>query len=443
MKNTQKLAACGAIAFALGGCGASGGSPQTPAQANVSANVLQFAVGTANYAGTPALNVVTTYRQPTGGFKPGDSGTLLNSPTLTLPTALSGTPGSPAAYDGTSTIVTGPASSEIGTTSMTSTSQNPGSSNVTTFGQSGGVFGLGIEPFNATAAGDFTPPSVGTMGQPFQVAPYPVPVYDSSTGTDPNQFVAWGGPPAFVLSGSNGDSVVGSPIYPTGTAGISEGIDVFLGITPVPGGSYSLSVLVPANTGNVTQSKSFTLPASLTTLGTATAPTYVPDGSGGGTFAFTMPSGATEAYLEVIDFGPSPPTATTPLSSCNGASTSAPVYYTIETASSGTLTLPDTIGPGGAPSVCTAAQNTSANGGAAAPDDFVAIQVVGFDYPAYEMSYPKSLGNPSPAILGANGEDDITISAAICQQGAAACPPGTLPLLKHRSLHAPTLIRRR
>ena len=79
---------------------------------------------------------------------------------------------------------------------MTSTSQTQGQAGTTatTFGQSGGAFGLGIEPFNSTVKGDPTPPGVNSTGTPFQVAPYPVPIYDNTAG-DPNQLpAAWGAP---------------------------------------------------------------------------------------------------------------------------------------------------------------------------------------------------------------------------------------------------------
>jgi hypothetical protein len=418
MNKIKALITCGAIAFALSGCGASGGSPMTPSQANVSANVLQLAVGTANYAGTTSLNIVTTYRQPSGAEHPGDSGTLLNSPTLTLPAGLPAPAGAGAAYDSSSTVLTGPAAGELGTDSMTFTSQNPGCTPATTtFGQSGGVYGFGIEPFNAIAQADCTPPgSPSDTSLPFQVPPYPIPLYDAldaPTGnTDPNLLIPWGGPPAFKYAGSP-DSIVGSADVPTGTSGVSMGIDVFETITPLAGGSYSLSVAVPANTGTVTQSKSFTLPA-VTVLPLATNPTFVPDGTGGGTLAFTMPAGATEAYVELIDFG----------APSSGA---APVYYTIETTSSGTLTLPDDIGPSGAAS-------TSSG-------DQLVEQVLAFDYPAYESSYPNSSGNPSPTILGASGSDDLSLSAATCTLVGGASCTSSLPLLKRRMMQA-THVRR-
>jgi hypothetical protein len=288
------------------------------------------------------------------------------------------------------------------------------------------------------------------------VAPYPIPLYDT-VSPDANALVPWGGPPAFELAG-NPDSVVGTSanLYPAGTAGVSEGIDVFSGIAPAAGGGYTLAVAVPST--SVTQKAGFKLPGTLTTLGTATSPAYTPNGSGGGTFGFAMPTGATEAYVEVVDYGPAQPAAPAAgLTSCNGwASAGTPVYYTLETTGSGTLTLPSTIGPtapsavfatgaaaGTVPSVCTAAQNTTANAGTATTDDQIAIQVIGFDYPAFESSYPHSLGNPSPAIVGPNGEDDITISAATCQAGATSCT-SSLPLLRRRTaeLQKPGLVIR-
>lgn len=434
LTNVKQSCVVAALALALVNCGGGGpGSPQTPTgQANLSANVLQLAVGTANLFGTSTgLNVVVTYRQPLGGFKPGASGALVSSPTLVVAKPITAAAGALQTYDATSTVTSGPGTKEIGGTAMTSTSQVPGSNSVTTFGQSGGAFGLGIEPFNATAAGDFTVPAVSSIGQPFQVAPYIVPLYDPAvvagtggTNADPNAFVPWGGPPAFLV-GNVPTSIVGNTLVPKGTAGVSEGLDVFQGIAPVASGTYTLTVSIPANTGTVTQSQSFSLPAALHTLGTATAPSFVPDAKGGGTFTVAMPSGATEAYLQITDYGPASGTA------CNTASTAAPVYYTLETTASGALVLPDALGPNATPSVCTASQNAAANAGSATPDDQISIQLIGFDYPVYEMSYPKSLGNPSPAILGPNGEADLTISSAICQAGTTSCT-GVLPLVKAR-----------
>ncbi len=112
-------------------------------------------VGTANLFGdTPAAavvgtNVVVTYRQPTGALNPGASAVLVSTPTLTLPHAIAGVAGAPDTFN--STIAGGPAPGEIGTTSMTATTQSPTANNVTTFGNDGGAFGLGLEPFNYAA----------------------------------------------------------------------------------------------------------------------------------------------------------------------------------------------------------------------------------------------------------------------------------------------------
>jgi hypothetical protein len=452
--NMKTVLTLGAIAFALAGCGSSP-NQTVPNQANLSSNTLQFAVGTANMYGLgTALNVVATYRQPNG-----NSGTLLNSPTITLPVAIPGGSSAGAAGTGYDACSTAPSAPATGETRITSTPQAVLSNAVTSFGQSGGVYGLGIEPFNAQGQGDCTPASTGATGTPFQVAPYPVPLYDSLSPSfagaagDPNAFVPWGGPPAFLLTGST-TSVVGNGNYPAGTAGVSEGIDVFAGIAPVPSGQYTLSLAIPTTTaGTSTPTATFTLPAALTLLGNATAPAYVPGATGGGTFGFVMPTSATEAYLQITDYGPAPDASLTamtpavPTVSCNGSGTGDTiktvgngvgnaVTYTLETTASGTLTLPPTLGPGNpaTPSVCTAAQNTAANGGVATPADQISIQVVAFDYDLFHASYPASLGVANPVITGTHASDNITISPAICQAGVASCT-AALPLLSRRTAY--------
>ena len=394
-----------ALAVGLAACSSSGQNPLTPpTQANVAGNVLQFAVGTANVYGDLAgaggaltgLNVVATYRQPAGATDPGASGTAVNSPTLTLPGALPATAGSAGTVDATSTIATGPAPSEVGKTAMTPTAQVGGSTTLSTFGLSGQVSGLGIEPFNYTSG-----------GAPTTNVPYSVPLYDT-VAMDPNQLgAAWGGPPAFNYTGIVG-SPVGNGTVPAGTSGISEGIDVFASVAPV-GGTYTLSVSVPANTGTTTQAKSATLPAAPTVLPAFTPPVPALDANndGGATFAVTLPVGVTEAYIQIVDIGPSVKGS----SSCNGALATAPIYYTIAVAASGTVALGPLLGPGATPSLCTTALNTTANK-AATPGDQFTVQGIGFDYPIYEASYPQSLGKPAPTILGGRGEDDITISSS-------------------------------
>jgi hypothetical protein len=389
----RKLLAVGVLAgLGLVACQTSGTNPLTPPnQANVNNDVLQLAVGTANVAGqaAPGLNVFTTFRQPNG-----QSAVFVSTPAFTGPFTLPSTAGTPDTFS--STIETGPAPAEVGTATMTGTPQT--GTAASTFGISGGVFGVGIEPFNYNQS-----------GAPSNVAPYVLPLYDP-VADDPNAFLSWGGPPAFDLLG-NGQSPVGSTNEPGGTAGISEGIDVFAQLAPVAG-KYTLSATVNGNTGIVTKTASTSLASTalLAAISAPAAPTV--DGNGGATFAVTLPAGVTEAYLQILDVGPAKN------SSCNTASPSAPIYYTIELTASGPATLADAIGPGAAPSLCTPAQNTAKNSTSTTTvttdGDSFTVQLIGFDYPLYEASYRNQAAvngaSASPKLAGANGQADITIS---------------------------------
>ena len=451
MNKISKLIACGAIAaFALVACGPQNGAnaPAPSQQANLSSNVLQIATGAANIGGAAnaGVNVVVTYRQPAGAQLPGGSATLVNSPTLTLPAAIppgAGVVPAPAGppptflegFDPCSTVAFGSSPSETGTTSITSTSQTPGTSCAaafTTFGQSGGAYGLGLEPYNAVGQGDYAASLLlfgpSADGTPFQVAPYPVPLYDHVV-PDPNQMdAAWGGPPAIVATGSGGDSISGSGFYPAGSAGLPMGIDVFANV-PAAAGAYKLSVSVPANTGTVTQSATYTLPA-VHDLGTAgAAPAFVYDGHGGGTVTLLpFPATSTEAIVEVTDFGAGPgPTANLwyTMVARNGA---AGVGCT----AGGVCTLPDAIGPGGGPSI-------------AAAGDQVVTQVIYVDYPLYELQYGTQAGSSNgvtaPTLLGAVGSADLSISTRTCTLAGGANCNANLPLLHMRSRTTQTLLR--
>ena len=236
---------------------------------NLSANVLQMNVGTANIFGDTApvagINVAVTYRQSgSANCYAGASGALVNTPTLTIPQTLAG---AGATADGFgATIVTGPGPAEIGTKVMTAIPQTVAATNnlaaAQTFGDDGGAFGLGLEPFNyAGALG-----TAGVNGSPASIIPYQVPLYDAidrGGGTDPNQFIPAGGPPAFcAANGIVGCNQAGTYV---GFNGVSEGLDVFE-IAPAVG-TYSLSVLVPANTGAVTASASATMTSAATLAG--------------------------------------------------------------------------------------------------------------------------------------------------------------------------------
>jgi hypothetical protein len=404
----NQLQAAGVLtALALTACSGSGTSPSSVTTVNVSKNVLQLAVGTANiYGDVPAnamtgINVVTTYRQPVGGQAPGRSGTLVNSPTFSGPFVLPATAGTADGYD--STIETGPAPNEVSTSTMSYTPQT--GTTVSTFGISGGAFGIGLEPFNYQSG-----------GQPAEVAPYTVPLYDPVSG-DTNAFVPWGGPPAFDPNG-DGLGVRDGGVYPSGTFGISMGIDPFAGITPVTG-TYTLLVKVPGQGSGFAGSSTATANLTSTALLPAIpAPaTVTADGLGGlSSIPITLPAGVTEAYIQITDLGPDSGADKQP-ASCNGSAVDNPTYYTIYVNASGSATLGDSSGPGTpsapTPSLCTSAQNTTANSATTDGDDFT-ISIIAFDYPQYEASYTNAASTKvvAPTLAGPNGQADISISSA-------------------------------
>lgn len=418
MENTivrKRIAFIGTVtAVAFAGCSSSGTNPQPVTAVNPLQGKLQVAVGTANlFGGTAAaatgLNVVSSFRQVSGQQSVGLSETLVNSPTLTGPMTLPAQTGTADDYG--ATIVTGPTAAEQSSATMTSTPQIDALATTipaTTFGVSNGVFSSGIEPFNETVvSGAGAQPA----GEPITYVPNVVPVYDP-VSSDLNAFIPWGGPPSFDPNGTGRGTRDGNG-EPSSVLGVEEGLDVFEGVVGRTG-TYTLKVVIPtSSTSNGSVSASAAL-ATTTELPNAVPPAAVTlDGNGGGSLAVVLPAGVTEAYVQIVDLGPTAMGAV----SCNGSSASLPAYYTIETTTSGTVTLPDAIGPVGKPSasnptLCTAAQNTTATGGASDGDAF-SVQLVGFDYPAYESSALKAKNNPAPTLTGANGQSDITVSPAV------------------------------
>lgn len=390
----RKLTIVGLSAtFALTACSGSGTSPKTPTQGNLGANVLQFSIGTANIygdqpGGVAGINVAATYRQGKGQLAPGDSAVAVSGPTLTIPNTFT----APASANGDasgSTIAFGPASTEEDTSSISYSAQTLGSPTLSSFGTSGGVFGLGIEPFNINSE----------SGQPFSYTPYALPLFDPNSGNDlavngaGSSIIPSGFPPAFPSTGV-------SPAQ-----GYSMGLDVLANTAPAAG-TYSLNVAVPVKpVFNVSKSATLGSTALLPGFVQGT-PSLDSNDDGGATIPVTLPAGVTEAYVQIYDVGPTTGT------SCNGSAPGAgAAAYTIFVNASGNATLAGNLGPGGKPSICTVNLNTAANGTATSSDQFV-IELIGFDYPAYEASYPNSNGNPSPTIAGANGQSDITISTA-------------------------------
>jgi hypothetical protein len=468
------LAASSILLAAACSAGGTGGPPISSVNpTSPSYGSMQFAVGTANlYNGTLGLNVVSTFRQTNG-----TSATGVNTPTITGPFTITAPPATGGGADPYSTILNGgPSLSETsGTPMITGTSQTvaPGTPNCdavnapagftscqgniapndTSFGQSGGVFAMGIAPYNHQAS----------TGQSWSYQPYAQPIY----GSGDTPFIPWGGPPAFDPDGTglgerdgvgsiNGVDSFGDPYF----LGVGEGVTMFAGVTPRTG-QYKLSIAIATigNGGAVTTStlsKTANL-QSLTPLATITAPAVTPDANGDGGAAFTtsLPSGVTDAYVQIVDYGPGGgPNEAAPVKNpvnCQGArgTTFAPVYYTIHITNpaSATYRLAPAIGPnlatsGGvsniqpSPSLCTSAQNTSAIGSSTAADDFV-VQMIGFDYPIYAaaLGLTQSTTPENPTITNSAGQADVTISVPMEQDGGGPPVPSVKRVvLRHKPL---------
>ena len=466
--NFVRLSVAGAAAaIALAACSQGAQGPPTISSvspASPAYGTLQFSVGTANIFGlATGLSVVSTFRQVAGGT-PAKSAVLVSTPSITGPFTLPGVAAAGSGYDPFATINApsggGPSAQEVAKgATISGTSQavrydeyvcdqvtpcsNSTAANTTSFGQSGGVFAMGLQPANTS-----------NNGTPATYAPYTQPIWDVST----NLFVPWGGPPAYDPDGNGLGVRDGLNNLGGGVAGVNEGVTVFEGTAP-QAGPYTLSLQVPTGQTNQNTPTFATLTKTASITGVATLPTLsppplVPDGAGGGTLAAIVPAGVTEEFVQVTDFG-----LGAGVQNCQGAlgAVAFPVVYTIIVRPGATVaTLPPAIGPNtssgsvtgitGSPSICTAAQNTAvataAANGVATPTqaDQYSVQVFGTDYPLYEAS--PVFGGAAPAIAGTTGQSDITISAATPQfvYGSESAGPAPAPLNR---LRLPRVLRRR
>lgn len=351
-KSSLRLAALGCISL-VAACtsGQSSILPSYSSVSPVSISKLQFAVGTANYAGTPALNTVATLRQANGL-----SATLLNTPTIVGPAGFT------VVSDANS-----PSNTDIGTGSITATSQTlPGTSfPVTTFNQSGGVFAYGFAPLNSTQNGSNVTGITAT-------GYYREPFYSAS------QIRPLIGPPA-VPNFQDG-------LTPGGFSGYPSGFTSFANVALVPG-VYALNVIFPSAdpkfAGNLTASATLTSTALLPNY---PAPSFASDGAGGGTVRLVVPAGVTETIVYIRDFNP------------NIGST----FYSYVVTGSGvqTVTVSPTLG---------AKSATGVQAPSFTPGDTVYTTAVGFDYPAFEAAPPANTLQ-TPIIVGTNGQADLTSS---------------------------------
>ncbi len=321
---------------------------------------LQFAIGTANVAGTVGLNAVTTLRKTDG-----TSAVLFSTPSIVGPAGFVVPPASDAGTDAGTNAITGAFAAQLGAIIP-----------ATTFGASGGVFGLGFQPDNSTTAGAAS------------FARYALPFYVPTA----SKLTYLAGPPSFPQT-RDGNTA-------TGFAGWTLGFTDFAA-KPVLG-SYALNLQIPTGfdgNGNPTSgtiAASATL-ATLTALPTFATPTFTADGLGGGSVNVTVPAGATEAYVFVVD-------TKAGATDCFPGTQSRPVYYAIATTVTGaqSLVLPPNAGPTGP---------GFANTRSICSGDSVSVYAAGFDYPLSAAAYPNSTSQ-TPPIVGANGQADVTTSAS-------------------------------
>ena len=435
---------------------------------------LQFAVGTANLYGTATgLNVVSTLRQPNG-----TSATGVNTPAITGPFTFAAppvpAPGGASSDPYTTAQNFGPSLSETsGTAVISGTPQSvqPGTPfcdatnppagftlcpsgiapNTTTFGQSGGVFAMGLLPSNHTA----------NTGQSYSYAPYAQPFYDSGAAPSHPLLVPWGGPPAFDpdkngMGTRDGLIALGSDSFRQPYfLGVGEGISIFENVNANVG-PYMLSVQIATlESGGAPNITTLSAQARLTSpalLPTVAAPLVTPNasGDGGANFSVVLDPRITEAYVQIVDYGPGGGPTKTPslVANCQGPKgpSFAPVYYTVRITGSGAYMLGAKNGPntnltGGvsnltpSPSICTAAQNSAA-GTTNAGDSFT-VQLLGFDYPIYQaaLGLTQATAPQSPPITGLSGQSDTTVSIPVEEDDSGGGVYSATPLSTTRRPH--------
>lgn len=411
MSRLKKFAPALIAALSLAACSQS--SVQSGLEPKISTcsptnSTLEWFVGTANVAGAIGLNTLVSLRQNAGGSCTAGASLLDDAPTITGPTGFVVPAVADAGGDGGTASISGTILANLVNPPPTTTFDDPA---------------LGVGSGYGLATGYGFMPSVDTnsLSAP-NFAPYPLPFYVASTA----KLSYLGGPPAFVPPK---DSVTHTSTrdgtFPPGYLGYVLGF-VDFAATPVVG-TYSLAVVIPTGLNTQTGVSSYATDtktasiASVAGLATwAAGPTFVSDGTGGGTITTNFAGGAglKEEYIEAVDLGPggvpgtpaATPSACIPATSV-GLSVSYPIYYTFTVApGTATVTVPDDIGPSSPGTAQGHTFCTNADNGGTGGDT---VQFYGFatDYGLYASAYPQSNGNPAPTVTtGANGQADVTLS---------------------------------
>jgi len=389
-----------------------------PRQSTASNFTLELAVGTATVgnidgSSTVGLNVVTTFRQSNG-----QNATLVNTPTLSGPATFNG--------QGSMTGVT-PAQLAALAQGLASPAPNAG------FGASIGAYGDGFAPLNLADSQFYTVAvtDAGTCdgltdagandGIRYDALALPLAFPGcptSQTGEPFTYFQYYGGPPAWPSPQGYG--------LPTITAdgeyfrGYPLGFTDFYNVTPVPG-TYSLGVAYAANP---TDTKYVTVASSAMLASVAPLPEFEPPGvrvqpDGSAFVDVNVPAGVSEAIVLI---------STTACQTDANGNVLPTRYFSLLTRQDGpqTLFLSSSLGPPNAAGVptdtfCTAADDAlpSASG-----VHFYSAGAVGFDYPAFEASYPQST-TVAPVIANANGQADITTANPLVMVQYALTAPGS------------------
>ncbi|MBV9646213.1 MAG: hypothetical protein JO043_01975 [Candidatus Eremiobacteraeota bacterium] len=433
-------ASVGVAALIAFGCStAQVGRLPTVTQVSVSSDTLQLSVGTATLAqqsGAPyvGLNVVATFRQPNG-----QPATVANTPSLSGPADFSG---------GLAGV---PKNSIYGLTPQQVMQASLWLNLIPQFGPLAqtidgslftslvGVYGDGFAPVNIVAQQPNMTvlPRIPTVANCFGIVPQQdVPTIGSGVyafnavrysglllplfggiptviGCEPHitTLVAthyYGGPPAWPSPQGYGNPV-GFPGFPLGFTDFA---------TPPASGAYALSVAVPANadgTSYTSVNASAQLPASAVAHPLPQMPQPVlriqPDGS-----AFvdvSVPSGIAETIVLAST------TRCDGVQSTNSAIPDQQYGIVVKRPGRSSLFFKNDLGPPdahGTPlhTFCTAADTQKYGTVSAA----YSLTAVGFDYPAYEASYPQSK-TASPAITngdGHHGTADLTAASPVVHQ---------------------------
>jgi len=385
MKLPSRLAII-AIGALVTGCSGSANQTSTIPKVTsfdpVAGSTLQFAVGTANIAGTVGLNTLATLRQNSGAAA--GASVLSNAPSILGPSGFVVPSAADAYGDAGTASITGMLQTSLVTTPPTST------------------FDPAMGPASIVSSYGILPAAVNNSNTTPNLIPSALPYYVSANAllSAPLEYI--GGPPAFTPPGHTSAQDGTFPGAPGAYPGYTLGFVDFQA-APVSG-SYGLNVVIPTGidssgkSGFATKSATATLNAGTVLAAWSIAPTFAPDGAGGGTITlnFTGGAGITEEFVELVNTGGS-------AAPCQSVG-KAPYYYTFQVApGAATVVVPDTIG---------AAAPGKPQPRTLCAGDGYAVYGFAVDFPLVESAFPNSAGNVAPTIVGAGGQVDVTTSLA-------------------------------